>query len=94
MILSRTLAKHRINQAERPSWIAAWLPVAFDAGCLIFLFTLLYRPFQSLVVAYDVPVWGTALTLLVLAFIPVQVVLILSSLWAAKSRFKPDETGP
>lgn len=92
MILSRTIARHRIAAGVRPGWIAAWAPVAFDAACLLFAFVLLYRPFQTLVQTNDMPVWVISVTLLVVGFIPVQVVLIVSSLWAAKSRFKDDET--
>ncbi len=87
MILSRTLAKARIARGERPSWGAAWMPVAFDAGCLVLVFVVLFRPFQSLVEIFDAPVWATVVALLALGFIPVQAVLIFSSLWAVKSRF-------
>ncbi len=93
MILSRTLAKSRITRGERPSWLAAWAPVAFDAACLLGLFVLAYRPFQTFVETHDISVGLTATALFLAGFIPVQVVLILSSLWAAKSRFK-DETAP
>lgn len=87
MILSRTLAKARIARGERPGWGAAWGPVAFDAACLVAILTLLYRPFQSLTETLNFPVWGTVVALLALGFIPIQAVLIFSSLWAAKSRW-------
>lgn len=87
MILSRTLAKTRIARSERPSWGAAWGPVVFDAACLVFVFVMLYRPFQGLVETLNFPVWATAAALLALGFIPIQAVLIFSSLWASKSRW-------
>ena len=87
MVLSRTLAKSRIARGERPSWAAAWGPVAFDAACLVFAFVILYRPFQSLTETFNFPVWATAVALLALGFIPIQAVLIFSSLWASKSRW-------
>lgn len=92
MILSRTLAKHRIAAGVRPSWGAAWGPVAFDAACLVVAFVLLFRPFQALTETFDFPVWATIVALLAVGFIPTQAVLIFSSLWAAKSRFSEDET--
>jgi len=87
MILSRTLAKRRIAHGTRPSWLAAWAPVAFDAAFLVVIFVLAFRPFQMLVQAFDMPTWAIALSLLLLGFIPIQGVLIFSSLWAAKSRW-------
>jgi len=92
MILSRALAKARIARGERPSWGAAWAPVAFDAACLVFAFMVLYRPFQTLTETFNFPVWATVTALLALGFIPIQAVLIFSSLWASKSRWT--ETDP
>jgi len=92
MILSRTLAKHRIAAGVRPGWGAAWAPVGFDAACLVLVFTLLYRPFQVLAETLNFPVWATVAALFALGFIPVQAVLIFSSLWASKSRFQDTDT--
>ena len=92
MLLSQTLAKARIARGERPSFLAAYGPVAFDAALTVFVFVILFRPFQALVEAYDAPVWASVTALLAFGFIPAQAVLIFSSLWAAKSRFtdEPD----
>lgn len=87
MILSRTLAKRRIAAGVRPSWGAAWGPVAFDAACLVVIFALLFGPFQTLTQQFAFPTWATVTALFALGFIPIQAVLIFSSLWAAKSRF-------
>lgn len=92
MILSRTLAKRRIAAGVRPGWGAAWGPVVFDAAALIFVIALLYRPFQALTGMLNFPVWATVVALLALGFIPIQAVLIFSSLWASKSRWT--ETDP
>ncbi|MEL6957522.1 MAG: hypothetical protein AAGL89_01055 [Pseudomonadota bacterium] len=92
MILSRTLAKSRIAQGQRPSWLAAWGPVAFDAVCLVAVFVLLWSPFQSVAQTFEFPTWATVAALIALGFIPIQAVLIFSSLWAAKSRWR-DEGG-
>jgi len=87
MILSRTLAKRRIAAGVRPGWGAAWGPVGFDAACLVGVFVVLFAPFQTLVGTIDAPLWVIIAALLLLGFIPVQAVLIFSSLWAAKSRW-------
>ena len=87
MILSRTLAKARIARGERPTWLAAWGPVGFDAASLAILFWIAFGPFQRLTVNMDLPLWATIVALFAIAFIPIQAVLIFSSLWAAKSRF-------
>jgi hypothetical protein len=84
MILSRTLAKRRIAAGVRPTRGAAWLPVLFDSVCLIVAFLVLFRPFQLL----------TDTALLATGFIPVQAVLIFSSLWASKSRYVDDDKTP
>jgi hypothetical protein len=55
---------------------------------------LLFRPFQSLTETFNFPVWATVTALLAIGFIPVQAVLIFSSLWAAKSRYSDDDATP
>lgn len=90
MIISRTLAKARIARGERPGWLAAWGPVGVDALCILLVFALAYGPFSNLVQTFDAPVWAVIAALLALGFIPVQAILILSSLWAAKSRWRED----
>ena len=91
MLLSRTLAKARIARGERPSFLAAYGPVAFDAGLTVFAFVIAYRPFQALVQTFDAPVWVIVTALLAIGFIPAQAVLIFSSLWAAKSRYQDEQ---
>lgn len=91
MILSRTLAKSRIARGVRPGWAAAWGPVMFDAACLAVLLGVLFGPFERATETLNFPLWATIVALFALAFIPIQAVLIFSSLWAAKSRFVDDE---
>lgn len=90
MMLSRALARVRMARGERPGVVAAWAPVAFDALCLVFVFVMLYRPFQMITESLNFPIWATVTALLALGFIPTQAVLIFSSMWAAKSRYKDD----
>lgn len=91
MILSRTLAKRRIAAGVRPSRGAAWGPVMFDGACLAGLFILLWSPFQALATGLNLPLWAKIAALLAVGFIPVQAVLIISSLWATKSRWTETE---
>ena len=92
MIISYTIAKRRIAAGHRPGWIGAWGLGGLDALSLIFVFALIWVPFQSLSDALNFPTWASIAALFALCFIPMQAVLILSSLWAAKSRWD-DETG-
>ena len=92
MILSRTLAKARIARGDRPGWLGAYAPVAFDAACLAAVFVALWGPFTALTETLNFPLWATIAAMLALGFIPIQAVLIFSSLWAAKSRWIDKDT--
>ncbi len=93
MILSYTIARRRIAAGRRPSWFGAWGLVGADALALAVVFALLWGPFQNLTAALDFPTWARVAALFAVCFIPMQAVLILSSLWAAKSRWDDDDTG-
>ncbi|WP_394155438.1 hypothetical protein [Loktanella salsilacus] len=90
MILSRTLARRRIAAGVRPGWLAAWLLVICDTVILLALLAgaiwLGYSPLMAL------PVWARIITLFVLFFVPLQLVLITSSMWATRSRWQ--DTAP
>ena len=88
MILSRTLARRRIAAGRRPGWWAAWGPVGFDFAALLAVLAALWGPFRDLTVALNFPVWASIVALFLVGFIPMQGVMILSSLWAAKSRWQ------
>jgi len=90
LILSRTFARRRIAAGVRPVWVSAWGLVALDAACLALVFALIWSPFRTLAEGLNFPIWAIITALLALGFIPMQGVLIISSLWAAKSRW--DET--
>ncbi len=93
MIISYTIARRRIAAGQRPSWIGAWGLVGVDALALALLFGLLWTPFQALTQNFNFPTWATIAALFAVCFIPMQAVLILSSLWAAKSRWDDSDTG-
>ena len=86
MLLSRTVAKGRIAKGVRPSFFGAWGLVVADAALLALLFVLLWTPFRTLTAEW--PVWATSAALFAVGFIPIQGVLIISALWAAKSRWE------
>lgn len=89
MIVSRTLAKHRIANGMHPNWVEAWAPVLVDG---VLLFILLYGLFPWVSATLDGLALGWIFTaFFLLYFVPIQLVLILSALWAAKSRNTHDE---
>jgi len=87
MIVSRTFAKQRLAANVRPSFVGAWGLVLADAVLVALVIWLLYPPFADLMVTLEVPTFMIILALFLLVFIPSQAVLIVSSLWAAKSRW-------
>jgi hypothetical protein len=92
VLLSRTIAKRRIANAIRPSWFGAWLPVLVDG---IILLTLLLAVFPFVKTQIDALGGGALAIVLItfgLYFIPIQVVLIISALWATKSRALVEES--
>jgi hypothetical protein len=90
MILSRSLARSRIARNARPGFMAAWLPVLFDALVLVGLGLAIWPWVQSVVAGLAMPL--TIAVLFAVYFVPVQIVLIISSLWATWSRWQDDET--
>jgi len=88
MILSRTIARSRIAAGKTPSWSGAWGLVAVDA---IVFFTLagLSAPYIVGGLADSRGAW-VYIALFAVYFIPMQGVLIISALWAAKSRWVDD----
>ena len=89
MILSWRLARARIERGERPGWLAAWGPVAFDMAAVLFVVVLVVRAYMAM--APQMPVAGNAAVLFVLVFLPSQAALIASALWATKSRWVEEE---
>ena len=93
MILSRQLARRRIAAGTRPGWFAAWIPVAADALALLGLMAIAFVASRGLFFGW--PVWAAVTVLVLLFFIPMQIVLITSALWAARSRWTDrEDAGP
>jgi len=81
MFLSRILSHKRIASGVRPSFKAAWAPVAFDIVIIALVLAAL---------------WGPALTfifvvLMVLIYAPLQIVIIVSTIAAVRSRWEEKE---
>ena len=87
MILSRTLAKQRMAADVRPSFVGAWGLVLIDlllVGLLVWLTFPLFYQWATV----NKPNPATTIGLIfILFFVPTQFFLILSALWAAKSRW-------
>ena len=94
MILSRTLARSRIAAGTRPGWWAAWGPVMIDALSLAAVlgvaFTVLIGPLSAL----NLPLPVTIIVFFLIFFIPIQIVLVVSSLWATRSRWVESDAPP
>ena len=90
MFLSRTFARRRIAVSDTPSWFAAWGLVVGDA-ILFFTIAGLSAPHIMGGLAQTQGAW-VYIALFAIYFIPMQGVLIISALWAAKSRWIDDAT--
>jgi len=93
MIISRMIARRRIAAGARPGWLAAWGLVMADAVLLALCFILIWPIARSFSESLNFPVWASVLSLFLVGFIPIQGVLIISSLWATKSRWVEEGNG-
>lgn len=88
MIISRTLARKRIATGERPSFKAAWLPVAMDILLVSLLVAILWQPALTFVYVMQFSLITTIMFLMVVIYAPVQIVIIISTIWAVRSRWE------
>ena len=91
MILSRALGRGRVARGERPGWLAAWGPVAVDAALTLSLAGLVAVTLAGAL--QTAPLWLLVAALFALVFLPVQAVLIVSAMWAARSRWADPKSG-
>ena len=91
MILSRSLARRRIAKGERPSFFGAWGLVAVD----FVLVMLVVIPLALVVITWAegdrISPAVAIVSLVFVFFVPTQILLILSGIWAAKSRWLEEE---
>jgi hypothetical protein len=92
MILSRILARKRIAAGVRPSFKAAWLPVAFDIIVIALLLVALWGPATTFIYVMDLSLFLTVVVLMVLIYAPLQIVIIVSTIAAVRSRWEEKET--
>jgi len=85
MLISRTLARQRISAAVRPSFFGAWVPVWLD---LVLVFAIFGTGWWVLFGSSDHHLAVIILTGFFLFFLPLQAVVIVSAMWAAKSRWE------
>ncbi len=91
MLISRTLARKRIAAGDHPSFKAAWLPVALDVVIISLLVALLWQPALTLIYVMQFPLVTTIMFLFVVIYAPVQIVIIVSTIWAVRSRWEDKE---
>lgn len=92
MIVSRIIARRRIADGTVPSFLGAWGLVVLDAvlvGCAV---VLGWSWVSAWMQAQDPSIWLVIGIIVVFFFIPGQILLILSALWAAKSRWAEQDT--
>ena len=92
MILSRIVARQRIAAGVRPSFKAAWLPVAFDVLVIALILSMLFLPAVTLTIIMELTLFWRILMLMVLIYAPLQIVIIVSTIWAVRSRWEEKET--
>lgn len=87
MIISRILAKRRIAAGERPSWRAAWLPVAADIVLIGIVLWIVWQLALMAIFLVEFALPATILFLMVVIYLPLQVVIVISTIWAVRSRW-------
>jgi hypothetical protein len=91
MIISRIMARKRIAAGIRPSFKAAWLPVAADVLIIALVLAWLFLPAVSLTIVMQLTLFWRILLLMVLIYAPLQIVIIVSTIWAVRSRWEEKE---
>jgi hypothetical protein len=92
VILSRILARKRIAAGVRPSFKAAWAPVAFDIVVIAVVLALLWQPALTFIYVMEFSLFVTIIFLMVVIYAPLQIVIIVSTIAAVRSRWEEKET--
>ncbi len=90
MGLSRILARKRIAAGVRPSFKAAWAPVAFDVAMVTVVLILLWQPTLTAIYVLELSLPLTIVALMILIYGPFQVVTIIATIWAIRSRWEEE----
>jgi hypothetical protein len=92
VFISRTIARKRIKAGVRPSFKAAWLPVAADIIIIALILAILFLPAVTLTIVMQLTLFWRILALMVLIYAPLQIVIIVSTIWAVRSRWEEKES--
>lgn len=87
MILSRTRARKRIAAGQRPSFREAWVLVAADIVLISVLLWIVWQPALTFVYLMEFSLLGTILFLMLVIYVPLQTVIVISTIWAVRSRW-------
>lgn len=90
MILSRILARKRIAAGVRPSFLRAWAPVMVDVAMVTIVLMLLWQPTLTAIYVLELSLPLTIVALMILIYGPFQVVTIIATIWAIRSRWEEE----
>ncbi|MGJ8622715.1 MAG: hypothetical protein ACSHW1_08045 [Yoonia sp.] len=90
MVLSRILARRRIAAGVRPSFRAAWAPVVLDVVMVSVVLAALWGPLTTVIYVMELSLPLTFVVLMVAIYGPFQVVTIIATIWAVKSRWEEE----
>jgi hypothetical protein len=88
MVLSWMAGRRRVAAGTRPAWLAAWGLVALDFAAVVLMLAMIWLPVMAFLRTAQPGDGLTVLILFVVYFFPLQLVLITSSIWAARSRWE------
>ena len=74
MFLSRILSRKRIAAGVRPSFKAAWAPVAFDIVIIALVLAAIWGPALTFIYVMEFSLFLTVVVLMVLIYAPLNVV--------------------
>ncbi|PUB18449.1 hypothetical protein [Yoonia sediminilitoris] len=96
MLISRTLARRRINAGRPTSRKQAWIPVALDTALIVIVLALALQPALFFVYYMQLSLFWLALFFFILFFLPAQIVIVISTIWAVRSRWidQDERTNP
>lgn len=88
MIISRYLARKRVAAGIRPSFRQAWLPVLADTASIGLVLSLIFLPVVSATLVMELSLVWRMVVLFIVIYMPLQVVVIFSTVWAVRSRYE------
>ncbi len=93
MIFSRLVAKRRISQGVQPSFFEAWAPVLADSIAVVTVLAMILAPIFAPVIDGAETLSSSGIMILVAVYVVFQAVLIVSAIWAVRSRWSDEGEG-